>query len=349
MANSAFTYAIDIHRDTENPDLPEQGALLMTHAVEPDFIPAIEAARLDAIRRLPPGTRLRMGGDDPCIEPVWHSRLGAPYVESLRATISRESESPASSTIPAKFFGRLAKTAAASLIQNGQLAEGDRFRYLICAYPKAASPARNGSSSLKATALAQEIPLHEDDVAQLRRQSTPMGEISPQMLPTFIPRAVITEVTDLTEAAGAAETAGVLVGHLGVDRETRELFLTVTAQIPAKHAQQELTSVTFTEETWAAVDAALALRGQNELPLGWWHSHPARQWCKDCPIENRMVCARSGEFFSVDDLALHRAVFPRAYSIALVVSDSYRDGLTYPMFGWNHGLIENRGFHILES
>jgi hypothetical protein len=57
----------------------------------------------------------------------------------------------------------------------------------------------------------------------------------------------------------------------------------------------------------------------------------------------------AGDFFSVDDVMLHRTVFPRAHSIALVLSD-YHQGNGEPsvqLYGWNQGMIALRGFYLL--
>ena len=43
---------------------------------------------------------------------------------------------------------------------------------------------------------------------------------------------------------------------------------------------------------------------------------------------------------------MFRAVFPRAYSLALVVSESYAHGLTWPLFGWREGRIVSRGYYM---
>ena len=129
----------------------------------------------------------------------------------------------------------------------------------------------------------------------------------------------------------------------------------MTAQIPAQHTEQELARLTFTPETWTAVDAALALRDGGEIQLGWWHSHPASHWCDACPPEKRQRCKTagtpSGDFFSAHDVALHRAVFPRAYSIALVLSDGCGNAGTpvWRLFGWRYGMVMARGFHLMHA
>jgi hypothetical protein len=158
---------------------------------------------------------------------------------------------------------------------------------------------------------------------------------------------MLREVVSLARGV-CGETGGILAGHLHRDGSRPEVFLEVTAQIPATHAPSELCKLTFTPETWAAADAALRLRNKQEIYVGWWHSHPARQWCDECPEEKRSACRVTGEFFSAHDESLHRCCFPRGYSLALVISDSYSTGLTAPLFGWRNGLIVPRGFFILD-
>ena len=81
--------------------------------------------------------------------------------------------------------------------------------------------------------------------------------------------------------------------------------------------------------------------------LGWWHSHPVREWCKDCTRERQQTCALAAGFLSAHDRALHRHVFPRAYSLALVVNDVACGGPTFSLFGWRDGLLEPRGFLLV--
>ena len=81
--------------------------------------------------------------------------------------------------------------------------------------------------------------------------------------------------------------------------------------------------------------------------LGWWHSHPVKAWCKSCPVERQQVCTFRDGFLSAEDRLLHRTVFPRAYSFALVLSDVADLGVTYRAFGWRAGILQPRGFHLL--
>ena len=59
-------------------------------------------------------------------------------------------------------------------------------------------------------------------------------------------------------------------------------------------------------------------------------------------------CAAADGFFSTDDLALHRTMFPRAFTLALVMTLSVK-GTLPRLFGWRAGLFEARGFRVCTS
>ncbi|HNT89567.1 MAG TPA: hypothetical protein PKL84_17020, partial [Candidatus Hydrogenedentes bacterium] len=151
----------------------------------------------------------------------------------------------------------------------------------------------------------------------------------------------------LVRDAGPCETGGMLIGRLCRDADAGELFAEVTAQLPAEHVQADSASLTFTGETWAAARDAIRLRGGSETPLGWYHSHPAKEWCKDCPPEKRATCSLEC-FFSAADQQVHATLFPHAYSVALVVTDGQR-GLRFDLYGWRRTRILQRGFHMLRA
>jgi hypothetical protein len=188
--------------------------------------------------------------------------------------------------------------------------------------------------------VAPRLPLPEGSLAGSREQAAASDE-SEGHLPAFLPRAVLAEAAAQTAEHPGRETGGILIGHLRRDRDAGRLFLDVTAQIPARHTEASRARLTFTPSTWTDVQAALDLRRQDEIMVGWWHSHPVREWCKDCPSGKRADCALARGFFSEDDRLLHRTVFPRAYSIALVVND-LELGSTFSLFGWSGGLLVAR-------
>jgi hypothetical protein len=165
-------------------------------------------------------------------------------------------------------------------------------------------------------------------------------------MPALIPQSVLNETASLAREAGAFETGGVLIGHLCRDRTLPEIAAVVTAQIPAKHTEAGSVKLTFTCDTWTSVRAALKLRKSRELMLGWWHSHPSFAWCgAECSEAKRKVCPLQKAFLSTDDVLLHRAIFVKSYSIALLVNNA-DSGLEHVLFGWRRGVVHARGFHI---
>jgi hypothetical protein len=165
-------------------------------------------------------------------------------------------------------------------------------------------------------------------------------------IPVFIPQRVLDEVESLTRAAGSMETGGILIGHLYHDPSLPDIAVVVTAQIPAQHTESQTTKLTFTAETWTSVQAALDLRRSGELMVGWFHSHPSFAFCKpECTPERRAKCALQKPFLSAEDLLLHRAVFPKAWQLALLCNHADA-GLEHVLFGWRQGLIKRRSFTI---
>ncbi len=329
---------------------------LGTFAVKPDWEPALEWARFAAIRKDPP-IPLLLGEGPGTIEPVWHRSVGAPYLEGFKAVVGGEGRPETMLGIPLAYVASLARAASARLLEAGTLQAGESYQYVVCAYAGEgnAAAAAEETRKIAITSVGQLVDAKEVAMDGLVAGSRPWGEIDDDQMPVFVPQRVIEEAVQAMTAAGDKETGGILIGHLHLDRGGRGLFLEVTAQIPAQHAEHELTRLTFTPETWTAADAAIALRGRGELYAGWWHTHPSRHWCDQCPSEKRERCKTagqpSGDFFSAHDVALHHAVFPRAYSVALVFSDGCEEGghPLWRLFGWRYGMLMPRGFHILQT
>jgi proteasome lid subunit RPN8/RPN11 len=167
-------------------------------------------------------------------------------------------------------------------------------------------------------------------------------------LPVFIPEVIRRECMRLARQADGIETGGFLVGHLRRDARPPTLFVQVTAQLPARHVDATRARLTFTSDTWTDFRSSLEARGRGEIALGWWHSHPVRVWCKDCPVERQRECSLRGDFLSADDRLLHRAMFPRGWCLALVVNDVAWEEPTLSLFGWRDGILALRSFNILD-
>ena len=310
-----------------------------------DWEPALECARLDAIRRFPIAA---IGADASAeIRPVWDGKRGQPYVGTFEVTLIVPGEGNVMSRVPPSYCKGLAREASVPLVQSGRLKSGEGFDYLITAFPNGPSRADGPKAPFAIEEVPVPLRLQSSLAADFEAKSVRCGPQHEQDIRVFIPQTLLDEVDALTRAAGELEVASVLIGRPHRDRTSGDLFLEVTAQIPARHALASSVKVTFTPETWTAVQGLLQLRRSDEQMVGWFHSHPARFWCNaQCPAEARQRCPLQRTFFSADDCDVQRTVFSQAYSVALLVTNTDA-GLHHAAFSWRNGIIEQRGFHII--
>ena len=325
----------------------EDGAPLGQVPVVCDWEPALESARFRALRQF----RLKVIGPEAAAEirPAWHEQLGPPYAAAVEVALTVPGAGPIVCRVPTTYFQALAREASLAFVQKGLLRRGEPFIFLVTAY---GNPPLLAESGPRARFSVEEVPtplsVQTSALAGFYAQAMACGWSDDQDIPVFIPQHVLDEADDLTRQAGALETASVLIGHLHRDEANSEVFLEVTAQIPARETLATSTKVSFGPATWDAASGAIALRGKNERMAGWLHSHPARHWCNpQCLPEARARCPfQSSVFFSADDCAVQRTVFSKAYHVALLVTHTDA-GLQHALFGWRNGVIVQRAFHIL--
>jgi hypothetical protein len=312
-----------------------------------DWEPALEAARFTAMRRVP----LAAIGANAVAEfrPAWHEILGQPYIRAVEVALQVSGAGEFSCHVPTSYFKTLARDASAPLVQKGSLREGEHFEFLVTAFPS--PPSARGVAQQRARFEIEEVPtplpLKSSILEDFNARSIAVGDRNETEIPVFIPQYVLAEADQMTRDAAGVETASVLIGHMHRDMRGGDLFLEVTAQIPARNSQATATKVSFGPETWNAVQAALALRGENEQWVGWFHSHPAAFWCNPkCSPEARAQCPLQRSFFSSDDCDVHRTVFSKAFQIALLVTNT-DTGLQHALFCWRNGVIVQRGFNII--
>jgi hypothetical protein len=324
----------------------QDGDTLGSTAAEVDWVPAVEWASWHFRRNgeLP----LANGCGAASILPRWNSEMGEPYCSGFRVSFAREGTSPCMSDFPLSYFRGVAAKAAALFVKEGKLKQNDRFHYVVVALEKETSsvPAIPG---LHVEDLTPPMHFVNSSVAEWQQRAKAVGVIHPDEMPVFCPQHILDQVAALTLADRGRETGGVLVGNLHCDPTVPEVFAEVTAQIPARHAQGDAVKLTFTPETWAAVDAAIKLRGRAEIYLGYWHSHPVFEWCKSrqCSIDKQRDCKLASNFFSADDQDVLRAVFPQGYNVAIVANDTAFQELTFSWFGWREGVVQPRGYHVM--
>jgi len=337
MEETIYRYALDI--------MAEGGAPLGQVPIEPDWEPALEWASFQGIRR---GLlAARMGSYPGIIRPIWDGERGEPYVAGFRAVIPGEDDGAVTSDFPTSYVRHLARQASTTFVDKGLLKPGDLFRFRVCAFGSPPAPARQAASGgLEVEEIPCSLPVASTPLSTFLEGSVPDGPAAvAEDFPVFLPQHVLDEMASLCREAPDLEIGGVLVGKLHRDPETGEVFLEVTAQIPARHTLCEATKLEFTAETWAAVDVAISLRRQDDVKIGWWHQHP--NWCRNCPPEKRRNCVGSSAFMSAEDLHLHRVCFGSAYHVALLMSNNSTIGLGWYLFGWRQGVVVSRGFNII--
>jgi len=343
MPQDGYQYMLDLYR--------EDGSSLGQVPVEVDWEPALNSVHFTAIRQ---GVRPPVIAIGPSrIEPIWSPEAGKPYLAGFRAVLLGNGDNtPFSSDISTTYLRGLAQRASSHFVETGQLEPGDLFRYLVSAFPHEheETAQQTGIAGFCVKEIAAPLPIDDRPLGSLLSRSVLVGEPDEQDMPVFVSQHVLNEATALTREAGAKETGGVLIGYLHRDTASPEVMAEIVAQIPAAHSHSELTKLTFTAETWTAVRAALELRNDGTTMLGWWHSHTfMTEMCKDCTKRKNGTCNATAAFMSADDCALHRTVFPRAWSVALVVADSPCAGLTLAMFGWKYGMVTRRAFRVLQA
>jgi len=312
MLESSHRYTMELYTEAGSP--------LGQITLEADFGPACEWARLSGLRK----GELAPDEYDRCaaIFPLWHAKLSEPYLRGFRIQVGTNGSSASSCEFATTYFAELATQAAAQFVKEGKLKSGDRFLYLLAAFPRQQENSRLAGGKLMIEDIAAAVPVRESALADFLRPAMPQGEIDSNFLPVFIPRRILDEAVECTRRAGQAETGGFLIGHVCFDPGEPEAFLDITAQIPAIHTAEDLTRLSFTPDTWTAVRAAIELRYMGEMLLGWWHSHPVKHWkCKDCPVEKQRTCSLAQGFLSEHDRLVHQTVFGRAWSLAMVLSD----------------------------
>ena len=325
----------------------EDGTNLGTVLAKHDFEPAFEWARFYFQRRGQLGLDANQAISK--VTPLWEHTLGEPYCRGYRIQIDAPGLRPVASDFPMTHFREYAATVASRFVEQERLRAGDVYSYLLVAHP--APQSATEADGLSVTNASPNVPAREAVLQDYLDRATPSGVIDQDDMPVFVSRSVLAQAEERTHAEQGTETGGILIGMLWRDSKIGEIFAEITAQIPAEHTSGTNVKLTFTAQTWAAAAAALRLRNRGEVFLGYWHSHPVREWCKgkSCTLEAQKSCHLAKDFFSADDDAVMRAAFPRAYSVAIVANDTAFTDLTFSMFGNREGTTQPRGFYVLEE
>ena len=323
----------------------EDGTPIGQLPVDVDWEPAQQWVRHIALCR---GANVRARGAAE-MRPIWRNATG-PALGGFRVAIETDGQpGEVWCDFPSTYFRGLAAALSGPLVESGHLVSGEVFRYIALAHPLP----RNGSKSGSAAVVVHEVTpapaFRASSFDSFRRQAVAIGEAAPDEVPAFAPRRVLDEITTLTRQACPLETGGALIGHLDRDPEAPTVFAVVTAQVPACHTQASAVRLAFTSDTWSDMRRTLEERAQHEVMLGWWHSHPIREWCrqKDCAETHHDQCLLGQDCFSEHDRAVHRTVFPGAHCVALVANDVSEADVRFSVYGWSLGMLRPRALFVM--
>lgn len=274
-----------------------------------------------------------------------------PFIQGVRIVVHSSEAEYEPLRVGIDYFRPTARAASEDLVKRGQLKQGDLFKYGVLALPKAANGVKRKPLVIREAANA--LSLVTAPLAPLMRQSLCVGSSHADDFPVIIDWQVLQQAALRTRQAGEMETGGILVGHLRRDPAREEIFIEITAQVPAR-AQAGHTKLSFTPETWSEVDAAVKSVDGTLLWLGWWHSHPFHAKTgksADGDAEGKEAITHAGNpFLSADDIHLHRTVFARPYCVALLITDDLTDqGMSWTVFGWRNGAIVPRNYHVIRA
>lgn len=177
------------------------------------------------------------------------------------------------------------------------------------------------------------------------RRSLPHFAGDDASTPVVIDAAVVAETREAAEASPACEVGGLLLGRHLVDPADGRMALEVTRAVRATRAQSDVSSFRLTHEAWGDLRRQIAQLG---LPpevavVGWWHTHPVKSFCPNCPAERRKDCALQGRFFSQADQRVHRTFLrPSSVGLLFTVADARTD---VDVFGWVAGEVAWRTWH----
>ncbi len=185
----------------------------------------------------------------------------------------------------------------------------------------------------------------------------PWDKPSTTDVPVFVGRSVIEEAYEQATQHPEREVGGLLLGNVCRDAADGKLFVQVTCLVSGEGSTQSTaTTVTFTPASFESARSMIALRGQGrqeEIVIGWAHSHPFRL-CQECPLPTPPECVDKILFFSTDDVQVMETTFYQPFMVGLLTGVDARleralGHAPLRCFRWNDGEVSRAGFFVYED
>lgn len=306
------------------------------------------------------------------VEPVFSTRRGKP-VEKLKLHVLRRANgSPISPGLPSAapivtreyslaVFADVTDNLVVRSLAEKRMTSDDKYDVLVHARESLEEPEPHMNVVVK------QAPLRwvEGSLGEWRERSELLGEAvhDDEATQVFILQEAFDAARDFCRAGGAREGGAMLVGRLyrQVDPEP-DLFAVVEAAFEARHADQQVFSLSLSPDTFLQFERQLERRRKRlgrpeELELGFSHGHnflpavdsqTAEPLCPAC--EKRSSCALDTAFFSTVDLQFQRAFFAkRVFSIGVVFGLTPRGEDKVRVYGFSDGVLKERSLWLASA
>ncbi len=152
-----------------------------------------------------------------------------------------------------------------------------------------------GDSSTTASVEEKPTPAEE-----LCTYAAPCGRVDDVERAVYVHEAVARGIEEHAASSPGNEVGGVLLGN--VYRSGGSDYVRIDDRLAARNAEERRSALTFTHETWKALNAEREARRPDLRIVGWYHTHPGL-----------------GVFLSENDQFINRNFFRDDMMLALVV------------------------------
>lgn len=139
----------------------------------------------------------------------------------------------------------------------------------------------------------------------------------PDQIRIIVGQTALRQIADHSISNLSTELGGALLGR--AYRHQGDLFVEVSAVLPAQNQDHGPIHFTFTADSWAQFQRDRTAHYPDLDIVGWFHTHPGL-----------------GVFYSSDDVVVHSAAFTLPWHVGLVV-DPVRHEACF--FGWVDGVL----------
>jgi proteasome lid subunit RPN8/RPN11 len=291
-------------------------------------------------------------------EPIWIKEGKSPYCRGFRLNMKNK-RLRYKKSYTKNVFRYDAYRIMGAMVQNQKFEAGTELFYRLTAFPnnKDSSETIESGKDFEVTTINNSIPIKILGLGQLKESASVhiTKEDDTEDFPVWIAEHVVEEMVEYVLQNKEKERAGFLIGHICRDPITQQIFLMCHAQVAADteaisiypdKGNSSITHFQFLPENFFKVQRLIELRKNDEIVLGWYHSHP---WPFACEKQEKCTC--TSIFFSISDVDVMQSAFGAPYQIAIVIGRASLENLkaTPQMYGWKNGIISKRNFYQFDA